>query len=175
CGDAKVTAEIAGLVPQGSVLGVDPSHDMIDFARSHFATPARSNLRFEIADVRCLPYRAEFDLAVSFNALHWVPEQQEALGSIQAALKPGGKALLRFVPREEGWAIEYIYEEVRGHARWARFFRGFRPPFAHFTPQEYRALAERSGLKVDRIVVEDGNWDFGFSGAFTAFCSATFV
>jgi trans-aconitate 2-methyltransferase len=30
CGNGKVTAEIAARVPQGSVLGVDSSSDMID-------------------------------------------------------------------------------------------------------------------------------------------------
>ena len=175
CGDGKVTAEIAGLVPRGSVLGIDPSHNMIDFACRHFDTAERPNLRFEVADARRLTYRSEFDLVVSFNALHWVPEQEDALRCIRAALKPGGRALLRFVPREAGWAIEYIIEEVRLRKRWAGFFTGFRPPFAHFTPAQYREMAERSGLLVDHILVENGSWDFQSREAFAAFCGATFV
>jgi SAM-dependent methyltransferase len=170
-----VTAEIADLVPRGSVLGIDPSHNMIDFARRHFGTGRRANLRFEVADARRLTYRGEFDLVVSFNALHWVPEQEDALRCIRAALKPGGRALLRFVPREAGWAIEYIIEEVRSHKRWAGFFADFRPPFAHFSPAQYRTLAERSGLLVQDIRVEDGSWDFRSPDAFAAFCGATFV
>src|SRR5688572_26926494 len=65
CGDGKVTAAIADRVPRGQVLGVDPSRDMIAFASSHFGPPAHPNLRFEVADVRRLPFRAEFDLVVS--------------------------------------------------------------------------------------------------------------
>jgi trans-aconitate 2-methyltransferase len=175
CGDGKVTAEIADLVPRGSVVGVDPSRNMIDFAAGHFGPPQHPNLRFETGDARRLPYRAEFNLVVSFNALHWVPEQEDALRSIQAALLPGGQALLRMVPREKGWSIEYIIEEVRVRPRWAGFFTGFRPPFAHFTPQQYRAMAERCELVVDHILVEDGSWDFGSRAAFAAFCAATFV
>jgi len=90
CGDGKITAEIAAQVPRGSVLGVDPSRDMIAFASSHFGPPALTNVRFEVADVRRLPFQKEFDLVVSFNALHWVPEQGQALASIHAALRPGG-------------------------------------------------------------------------------------
>jgi trans-aconitate 2-methyltransferase len=174
-GDGKVTAQLAGLVPRGSVLGVDPSRNMIEFASSHFGPAERPNLRFELGDARRLPYRAEFDLVVSFNALHWVPEQEEALRCIAAALKPGGRALLRLVPRERGWSIEYVIEEVRARPRWAGFFTGFLPPFAHFTPEQYRGMAERSGLEVDHIRVEDGSWDFRTGAAFVAFCSATFV
>src|SRR6185295_10322256 len=36
CGDGKITAAIAARVPHGSVLGVDPSRDMVAFASSHF-------------------------------------------------------------------------------------------------------------------------------------------
>ena len=32
CGDGKITAEIASRVPRGSVVGVDPSGDMVGFA-----------------------------------------------------------------------------------------------------------------------------------------------
>jgi SAM-dependent methyltransferase len=67
CGDGKITAEIAARVPRGSVLGVDPSQDMIAFATRHFGPATRPNVRFEIADVRRLTYRAEFDRVVSFN------------------------------------------------------------------------------------------------------------
>ena len=28
CGEGKITAEIASRVPRGSVVGIDPSHDM---------------------------------------------------------------------------------------------------------------------------------------------------
>jgi SAM-dependent methyltransferase len=148
---------------------------MIDFASRHFGTAQRANLRFELADARRLPYRSEFDLVVSFNALHWVPEQEDALRCIRAALKPGGRALLRLVPSEASWAIEYVIEEVRLRTRWAGFFTGFRPPFAHFTPEQYRGMAERSGLLVHHILVEDGSWDFQSGEAFAAFCGATFV
>ena len=67
CGDGKITAQIADRLPQGAVLGVDPSRDMIAFASARFGAPVHSNLRFEVGDARRLPYRREFDLVVSFK------------------------------------------------------------------------------------------------------------
>ncbi len=32
CGNGKITAEIAARIPHATVLGVDPSHEMIGFA-----------------------------------------------------------------------------------------------------------------------------------------------
>jgi len=175
CGDGKITAAIAARVPRGAVLGVDPSRDMIAFASSRFGPPAQANLRFEVADARRLPYRDEFDLVVSFNALHWVPEQNAALGSIRGALKLGGRALLRMVPSGRRESLEAVIEEVRQRARWAGNFAGFRRPYAHFTPEEYRALSEQAGLRVVRLHVEDKAWDFQTREAFVAFAQATFV
>src|SRR5262249_54133140 len=86
CGDGKITAEIAARVPQGEVVGVDASRDMIAFASSHFGPTVRPNLRFEVADARVLPFRNEFNRVVSFNALHWIPEQDKALRSIRSAM-----------------------------------------------------------------------------------------
>jgi trans-aconitate 2-methyltransferase len=36
CGNGKITAEIAARVPHATVLGVDPSHEMIEFASGHY-------------------------------------------------------------------------------------------------------------------------------------------
>src|SRR5262249_52243475 len=106
CGDGKITAAIAPRGATGSGLGGDPSRDMIAFATAHFGPAEHPNLRFEVADARQLPYRNEFDLAVSFNALHWVPEQDRTLASIRAALKPGGRALIRLVPQGPRKSLE---------------------------------------------------------------------
>ena len=172
CGDGTITAEIAARVPRGGVLGVDPSHDMIAYASSHYGG---ANVRFEAGDARRLPYRNEFDLVVSFNALHWVPEQDAALASIGAALKPGGRALLRMVPQGRRESLEDVIEEVRQRPRWSAGFAGFRRPYVHLTPDEYRALAERAGLRVVGLHVTDEAWDFRTREAFAAFARATFV
>jgi ubiquinone/menaquinone biosynthesis C-methylase UbiE len=83
--------KFASRASKGSVVGVDPSRDMISFARSHFGPAMLPNLRFEVADARRLPFKNEFDLVVSFNALHWIPEQQTALSSIRSTLVSGAR------------------------------------------------------------------------------------
>jgi trans-aconitate methyltransferase len=173
CGDGKITAQIAARAPRGSVVGVDPSHDMIAFASSHFS--AHPNLRFEVADARKLPYQNEFDLVVSFNALHWVPQQDQALAAIHASLKPAGRALLRMVPNGARESLEDVIDAVRQAPRWASYFTKFQRPYLHLMPEDYRALAERIGFRVVRLQVDDKAWDFHTREAFVAFARATFV
>jgi len=175
CGDGKVTAEIAARVPKGSVVGVDSSHEMIAFASSHYGPATRPNLRFETADARQLPYRDEFDLVVSFNSLHWVTQQDEALRSIRSAMKPVGRAQLRLVPKGARKSLENVLEDTRPSSRWARYFQEFHDPYLHLTPEQYGELAQSNGLHVLSINTEAKAWDFKSRSAFFGFGSVTFV
>ena len=172
CGNGKVTAEIAARLPQGEVIGVDASPSMIDFARSNASAEARPNLRFEVADARTLMFREQFDLVVSLNALHWIPEQDQALQSLYLVLKAGGLAQLRLVPAGPRKSLEQVVEETRLSTRWTGFFPGFRDPYLHLTPEEYASLAECTGFRVLSVAVSDKAWDFESRPAFLAFCSA---
>ncbi len=175
CGDGRITAEVAARVPRGNVVGVDPSRDMIAFAVEHFVTKTRPNLRFEVADARSLTFQRQFDRVVSFNALHWVPEQLDALRALRAALVDGGQALLRLVPQGPRRSLEDVLEDARRSRRWAPSYAGFQTPYAHFTPEQYAEMASRCGFRVARLDVEDRAWDFGTRDAFAAFGRATFV
>ena len=171
CGEGKITAEIASRAPRASVVGVDPSGDMISFAQSHFGPATRPNLRFEVADARRLPFQNEFDLVVSFNALHWIPEQDAALTSIRSALISGGKAQLRLVAAGARKSLENVVEETRRTSKWSAYFRDFHDPYLYLTSDEYAAVAERNGFRVLRVNTRDHAWDFGSRAAFAAFCA----
>ena len=175
CGDGKITAEIALRVPGGSVVGVDPSRDMINFAQSHYSHTVKGNLRFELGDARALSFQREFDLVVSFNALHWIPEQNAALRSIHSALIAGGTAQLRLVPAGARRSLEDVVEETRQASRWNSYFQDFRDPYLHLTREQCAALAEREGFRVLHLSTEDQTWDFGSRAAFAAFCRVGLV
>ncbi|AGY60031.1 class I SAM-dependent methyltransferase [Gloeobacter kilaueensis] len=175
CGNGKITAQIAERVPAGAVLGIDSSEQMISFASSHFAPADWPRLRFEVADARHLPFKSEFDLIVSFNALHWIPEQDAALHSIHTALRPHGRAQLRLVPKGERPSLEDVLEQTRQSPRWSTSFQDFRDPYLHLTPEQYAARAEQNGLKILHLRTADKAWDFGSREAFFAFGQVTFV
>jgi trans-aconitate 2-methyltransferase len=173
CGNGKVTAAIGARLPNGSILGVDSSADMIAFASQNFGD--RSNVKFQQHDIRSLPFKEEFDLVVSFNALHWIPDQGNALQCIKSAMKPNSAAQLRLVPDGLRKSLETVIEETRLSSRWAENFQGFCDPYLHLTQEQYAALAKRNGLHVLQIQVHDRAWDFKSRSAFQAFGSVTFI
>jgi len=175
CGNGKVTAQIAALVPDGSVVGVDASAEMIAFAAEKFGPATHHNLRFDVADIRRLRFHEEFDLVVSFNALHWIPDQDVALRSIHSAMRPEAIAQLRLVPDGERKSLETVIEETRQLSRWNRYFQDFLNPYLHLTSEQYAALAERNGFRVQRIHAADKMWDFKDRSAFEASCMVTLI
>lgn len=175
CGNGKVTAEIAARVPDGSIIGVDASAEMIAFAAENFPAADHPNLRFEVVDIRRLRFHEEFNLVVSFNALHWIPDQNAALRSIYSAMKRDAVAQLRLVPDGARKSLETVIEETRKSPRWATYFKDFRDPYLHLTPEQYADVAERNGFRVQRIRTEDQAWDFKERSAFEASCMVTLV
>lgn len=175
CGEGKITALIAARVPRGEVLGVDPSRDMIAFASSHFGNGNQANLRFEVADARALAFTDAFDLVVSFNALHWIPDPDPALRSIRAALKAEGRAQLRMVTAGPRQSLESVVEDVRQSPRWREYFAGFGDPYLRLTPEQYIAAAGRNGLRAVRVQTRDETWNFESRAAFHGFCAVGLV
>jgi trans-aconitate 2-methyltransferase len=175
CGNGKTTTQIAARVPQGAVVGVDASAAMVAFAATHNDPALQHNLQFAVADARHLPYQHEFDLVVSFNALHWIPEQAQALQSIRSVVKADGRVQLRLVPKGKRKSLEDTIEETRLSHRWIGYFKTFHDPYLHLTVDQYVDLAKRNGFQVCRTHSGARAWDFQSRAAFLAFGSVTFV
>ena len=59
CGDGKVSAALAALVPQGSVIGIDNSEEMIALANQNFPAATYPNLFFRVMDARHLTFSSQ--------------------------------------------------------------------------------------------------------------------
>jgi trans-aconitate 2-methyltransferase len=172
CGDGLITAELADRLPHGRAVGIDPSPRMIDVATQR----ARSNakLSFTVGAVQAMTFANEFDVVVSFNALHWVADQQLALQRIRAALATGGQALLQLVCAGSRESVEQSAMTVARQDRWARWFDGFEPPFHHPDPDVFAAQAAAAGFAADRIAAQELVWNFGSRPAFLDWCRVGF-
>ncbi len=174
CGDGYVTRSIAAQLPAGSIVGVDASPRMIEAARSR-PDPPGTDVRFVAGDVLALPFVAEFDVVVSFNALHWVADQVAALTAIARALRPPGRVLVQQVCSGPRRSLESTAMDVCAAPRWAASFAGFRAPFVHVDPAGYPAVAGAAGLHVTDQRVADLHWDFGSRAAFADWCTVGFA
>jgi trans-aconitate methyltransferase len=151
CGDGKITAEVARHVPQGSVVGLDASAEMIDFADKQYSTI--SNLRFEQGDAQSLGFHEQFDWAISFACLHWVIDHRPVLRGICRALRPGGRILLQFGGKGNAAEVIRVASEVIARPQWADYFTDFSFPWGFYSPDEYRPWLEEAGFTVTHLAL----------------------
>ncbi len=153
CGDGTLTRQLAELLPNGDVLGIDASQGMIDAA-----TPKeQDNLRFRRLDINDLDFVEQFDAAFSNATLHWVKDHQRLLRNVHRALRPGGR--LRFNFAGDGNCSNFftVIREAMANEAFRAFFAQFDWPWYMPTVDEYQALAESSGLHDVRVWGENAD------------------
>ncbi len=151
CGDGKVTAEIAARVPDGRVVGIDSSSDMIDLARATFPADNSPNLSFFQMDARELTFSNEFDVIFSNAALHWIDNHLKVLSGIYEGLKTPGKIMLQMGGRGNVAGMMAVMRSVTGKAQWKEYFNGFSSPFNFYGPAEYSGWLREAHFEPVRL------------------------
>jgi len=151
CGDGKISAEIAAWVPQGTVVGLDISEEMIGYARQQFPPEKFSNLQFELGDASKLNYTQEFDVAFSNATLHWIIDHVPVLNGIAQSLKPLGKVLLQMGGKGNAAEILALANKRCESGKWSTYFKDFKTPYGFYGPEEYTDWLEQAGLTAKRI------------------------
>ncbi|MFH1571824.1 MAG: methyltransferase domain-containing protein, partial [Gemmatimonadota bacterium] len=151
CGDGKVTAALAAQVPDGRVVGLDSSPEMVEYARRHFPSDRHPNLQFALGDARALAFGAEFDVVFSNAALHWVVDHGPVVEGIARALRPGGRLLLQMGGRGNAAGVVAVVEQLLAEPPWSTHFAGFAFPYGFHGPREYAAWLASAGLEARRL------------------------
>ncbi len=150
CGNGKITACLAELVPEGEVVGIDISLEMVDYARRTYTSERHPNLSFQIGDASNLGFSEEFDIAVSFACLHWVKDHLPVLKGVFNSLVPGGRVLFQCGGRGNAADILTATEELIRTAAWSEYFQDADFPYNFYGPEEYREWMAQAGLKIIR-------------------------
>lgn len=144
CGDGKITADISKFVPNGSVLGIDLSEPMIEWAQKQYHPTEYPNVSFQLGGFIEPNVQEQFDLIVSFCALLHSGDPQKGIYAIASLLKPKGKLLI-LVPTRNNPAWNTARITVQSRARWAPYWQNT-PPRKSFTTQQYTEFLQNANL-----------------------------
>ncbi len=125
CGDGHLTEQLALLVPNGNVLGIDASIGMIQTAQNI----CRDNLAFVRMDINNLHFSNEFNIIYSNAALHWIKDHKRLLQNSYAALKPGGILLWDFGSHGNCSNFLAVIQQKMDEDNYREFFRDFEMPW----------------------------------------------
>ncbi|MFI2214720.1 methyltransferase domain-containing protein [Streptomyces sp. NPDC020141] len=96
CGPGTITADLAALVPEGRVTGVDREPGIVEQARSLAASRGLANAEFAVADVNQLEFADDsFDVVHAHQVLQHVGDPVGALREMRRVCRPGGTVAVR--------------------------------------------------------------------------------
>jgi trans-aconitate 2-methyltransferase len=164
CGNGVLTAKLAQLVPNGHVVGIDSSRNMIAAAQAL----GDDRIAFRCLDINKLDYSGEFDLVFSNATLHWVKDHRSLLNNVHRTVRPGGACRFNFAADGNCSHFNGVVRELMKEPLYERFFVDFDWPW--FMPQldEYESLFNNGQFSDHCIWGENADRYFPNASAMTA-------
>ncbi|XP_077531235.1 juvenile hormone acid O-methyltransferase-like [Haemaphysalis longicornis] len=104
------------------LVGVDNADPMLEFARQNRADPKIEYKHLDLMvdnDVaRFVKEQGQFEMVFSFQTLHWVCDQYQAVRNIATLLAPGGECFLQF---SHTLVLFDIYSALLESPRWKKY------------------------------------------------------
>jgi ubiquinone/menaquinone biosynthesis C-methylase UbiE len=146
-GPGYVSTEMARLLPEVEIVGLDLSDTMIEIAtRNADEYGVSERVEFRQGDASEMPFgESSFDFVISCGSLHHWKEPTRVIEEIHRVLKPGCSALIDDLRRDA--PEERVREWVRGHE--SRFMRwGAKHSFSEaYTAREIESILEDSAFE----------------------------
>ncbi|MFI9770635.1 class I SAM-dependent methyltransferase [Streptomyces sp. NPDC052415] len=120
CGPGTITADLAALVPQGHVTGVDRAPGVLEQARATAAERGLGNVDFAVADVHALDFPDDtFCVVHAHQVLQHVGDPVRALREMARVTRPGGYIAVR----DSDYAAMTWYPASPGMDDWLDLYR----------------------------------------------------
>ena len=133
CGEGWTSRMLASLAPEGVVVGVDVSDEMIRNARAQ--SRSHENLLLLWAGAEQIPWQENyFTKALCVESFYYFENPERALREVHRVLAPGGSL----------WIINHLSKENELSLRWLPHLK---VPVQLLSAEEYGALFERCGFE----------------------------
>ena len=152
CGTGRLTAELLERLPDGSMIALDRSRNMLDAAEAFLGPQFGDQVAYVEADLNALEpgdIASNLDLVFSTATFHWLPDHDRLFAWVHSILTPhgwlaaqcgGGPNLARFRAR---------VAELAGSPRFAPNLQGWAGPWNF--PNDVDTAARLARLGFDEI------------------------
>ncbi|WP_238432038.1 methyltransferase domain-containing protein [Streptomyces cavernae] len=157
CGPGTITADLAELVPDGHVTGVDRAPGILEQARATAAGRGLTNVDFTVADVHALPYPEDaFSVVHAHQVLQHVGDPVRALREMGRVCRPGGYVAVR----DADYAAMTWYPSSPGLDDWLALYRRVARANGGEPDAGRRLKAWALAAGFTDIVATSGTWTF---------------
>lgn len=170
CGTGRVTRLLAERVPDGTVLGVDGSHRMVEEASAQLADLA-PRVRFMQADLTALALPDPVDVIVSTATFHWILDHDALFRRLFDALRPGGLLVAQCGGDGNIAATLAAADAVAARPPYDAHLAGMPQTWYFAGPEATEASLTRAGFVEAHAALEDADTPFDDRDAAAEFLS----
>lgn len=149
CGDGKITADISKFIPQGKILGIDPSIPMLKWAQKQYSLLEYPNLSFQEGGFIQSNISNKFDMIICNCSLQHCSDQPRAFKNLANLLNPDGKLLI-MTPAIDNQSWKNAIKTVRASSKWSHYWKNI-VSRKFPTAEEYSELLLKVQLQPSRI------------------------
>jgi trans-aconitate 2-methyltransferase len=150
CGSGRVTAELRKRIPDGRLVAVDGSEQMIAKARESLG----DGVEYVVADLSELRIDDPVDLVFSTATFHWISDHDRLFARIRGALRPGGRLIAQCGGRGNVASHARAIVEAAADPRFASHFSEMTPMWNFAGPEETEARLADAGFTGARCWLE---------------------
>lgn len=159
CGPGTITADLAALVPDGRVTGLEHAPDVLEQARATATERGLTNIDFAVGDVHALDYPDDtFCVTHAHQVLQHVGDPVQALREMRRVTAPGGIVAVR----DADYPVMCWYPESEGLDAWLSLYvrvaraNGGEPAAG----RRLHAWARQAGFAPEDITVGTSTWTY---------------
>lgn len=146
CGTGRLTEELLEQLPNGRVIGVDLSQNMLETAHQRLGPRFGKHITFIVADLQMLPFEAAFDGIFSTAAFHWVPDHDQLFRNLYEALRTGGWVEAQCGGGPNIGRLRKRVAELSASRRFAPFLANYRDSWVFSDAETAAARLRRAGF-----------------------------
>jgi ubiquinone/menaquinone biosynthesis C-methylase UbiE len=157
CGPGTITADLALLVPQGKVVGLETGPEILEKAKDFADKRGITNIQFSVGDVCNLGYPDHtFDVVHAHQVLQHLGDPVQALREMHRVTKPGGI----IAARDTDFEAMTWYPEHQGLFDWRKLYlqvarsNGGEPKAG----RRLHVWAHQAGIERSNIICSVGTW-----------------
>lgn len=155
CGTGRLTAELMARLPDGRLVAIDRSWNMLLTARANLRPTYGARVSYVRAELPLLPFSEWADLVFSTATFHWVRDHQALFEQIHGALRPGGRLFAQCGGGPNLARAHALAEEVMARPPFAPYFASWHGVWEFAGPDETAARLARAGFTRVRTSLEE--------------------
>ncbi len=146
CGSGRLTEHLLRRLPQGRVIAVDRSANMLAAAREHLEPKFAGHVEYLRRSLELIDLDGVADLAFSNAALHWVRDHRALFAAIYRALKPGGWLVAQCGGGPNILRVRQRAQVLMDAEPLRPYFEGWPGPWEFASPEVFRERLATAGF-----------------------------